>query len=260
MSKQWTQIGPGFWNLRGSFKLGGVLDIKTHVSLVQRANGKFVFLDSYTLPEAARAEVDALTNGGSEVEAVLNLHPFHTIHVPQMQADFPNARHYGSARHVVKFPDGAWQSAPVEHADVQAEFADDLQFSLPQGVDYISANENVHFSSLLAYHPGSESIHSDDTLMVVRWPGPMRRLGVGEAVRFHMTLPQALHRRAGAADAFEQWAQRLADDWGTANNLCAAHLANVTASNNRGATIAERIRLALAKVQGTLRRHRRKYG
>lgn len=260
MNKHLKQIGENFWNLRGSFKLGGVLDIRTHVSLVRRASGKFVFLDSYTLSPEARAEVDALTHGGADVEAVLNLHPFHTVHVPRMQADFPHARHYGSARHVARFPDGDWQAAPVEDAAVHEEFAEDLRFSIPAGVDYISANENVHFSSVLAYHPASRTIHSDDTLMVVRLPGPARLLGVGELVRFHMTLPQALERRAGAADDFRQWAEGLIADWGDADNLCAAHLSNLTAANNRGAPIAQRIQRALDKVQGTLRRHARKHG
>lgn len=258
MSTHWQQIGPGFWNLRGSFKLGGVVDIKTHCSLVQRANGRFVFLDSYTLPPAARADVDALTDGGAAVEAVLNLHPFHTIHVPQMQSDFPGARHYGSARHMAKHPDGQWQADPVESPAVQDAFAEDLQFSVPAGVDYISANENVHFSSVLAYHPASQTLHSDDTLMVIRPPGPLG--GLGAAVRFHMTLGQALERRAGAADDFQQWAETVIADWGQARNLCAAHTANLTAAGNRGASIAARMQSALGKVQGTLRRHRRKFG
>ena len=35
-----------FLNIRGSFKVGGLLDIGTQCSLVRRANGRFVFLDS----------------------------------------------------------------------------------------------------------------------------------------------------------------------------------------------------------------------
>ena len=257
-TQAWQAIGPGFWNLRGSFKLGGVVDIKTHVSLVQRANGKFVFRESYTLPPAARAEVDALTNGGADVEAVLNLHPFHTVHVPQMQADFPEARHYGSARHVAQHPEGDWQPGRVEDDAVQAEFSEDLRFSVPAGVDYISANPNVHFSSVLAYHPASGTIHSDDTLMVLQLPGPLG--GLGRSVRFHMTLAQALERRPGAAEDFRAWAEQLADDWGDAQNLCAAHVANLTAADNGGAPIQARIRSALDSVAGTLRRHRKRHG
>ena len=74
------QLSDDFWNIRGSFKIAGLIDIGTQASLIRRENGKFVFLDSYTLGGAVRKEVDELTNAGEDVEAVLNLHPFHTIH------------------------------------------------------------------------------------------------------------------------------------------------------------------------------------
>lgn len=105
MGAKILQIADNFWNIRGSFKIAGLIDIGTQASLVQRENGKFVFLDSYTLKGAVKEEIDQLTNGGEDVEAVLNLHPFHTVHVSWMQEQYPNARHYGTARHLSRFPD-----------------------------------------------------------------------------------------------------------------------------------------------------------
>jgi len=74
------KVANDFLNIRGSFKVGGLVDIGTQCSLVRRANGRFVFLDSCALSGAVQRDVDALTNGGKDVEAILNLHPFHTVH------------------------------------------------------------------------------------------------------------------------------------------------------------------------------------
>ncbi|WP_370587245.1 hypothetical protein [Psychrobacter sp. JCM 18900] len=54
-------------------------------------------LDSYTLTGDVRQQVMALTNDGQNVEAVLNIHPFHTVHCAQMAEDFPQATFYGSS-------------------------------------------------------------------------------------------------------------------------------------------------------------------
>ena len=46
MADRIHDLGLGFWNIRGSFRLGGLLDIGTQCSLVQLNSGKFIFLDS----------------------------------------------------------------------------------------------------------------------------------------------------------------------------------------------------------------------
>jgi hypothetical protein len=66
-----TQVGVR-WNIRGSFKIGGVVDIGAQVSLARRASGKFVFLDSYSLSDAVTREVGALTDDGKDIEAILS--------------------------------------------------------------------------------------------------------------------------------------------------------------------------------------------
>lgn len=38
------RVADGFWNIRGSFKIGGVLDVGTQTSLVRRKNGKLLVL------------------------------------------------------------------------------------------------------------------------------------------------------------------------------------------------------------------------
>jgi hypothetical protein len=254
------KVSEDFWNIRGSYRIGGVIDVGTQVSLVRRGNGRFVFLDSYTLTGGVSREVDELTGGGENVEAILNLHPFHTVHVRKMHELFPRARLYGTARHLKRFPELPWEEVLAEDAAVHEEFADDFDFSVPRGVDFISADEKVHFSSVLAFHRTSRTIHSDDTLMYIRMPALLRLFGLSNAVSFHPTLAKALERRPGAAGDFRAWAEQLIEGWRDAENLCAAHTAALLARENNGQPIHKRLRKALDKVGNTLQAHERKYG
>ena len=246
------RVADDFLNIRGSFKVGGLIDIGTQCSLVRRASGRFVFLDSYALSAAAQREVDARTNGGKDVEAILNLHPFHTVHVRAMHQRYPTAKLYGTARHLSRFPGLPWEKTRTEQRRLHTMFAKDFEFSVPRGVDFISANENVHFSSVLVLHRASRTIHVDDTLMYVRLPMPVRVLGFRDVLLFHPTLRQALEKRKGAGQDFRDWAEELAERWRDAENLCAAHTTALTAAQNRGASLHDRILAALDKVSGTL--------
>jgi len=259
MSSDMIQISDNFWNIRGSFKIAGLIDIGTQASLVKLKSGKFVFLDSYTLSKTVQKEVDELTNNGKDVVAVLNLHPFHTLHVAWMCEHYPKARHYGTARHLSKFPALKWQATCTEDAKTQALFAGDFDFSVPRGVDFISADENLHFSSVLVFHRSSKTIHVDDTLMYIRLPFLMRVLGLSNPLSFHLTLAKVLEKRAGAVQDFRQWATGLAENWQDAANLCAAHTATLVTQDQQ-TSIHDRIIKALDKVDGTLKSHERKYG
>lgn len=259
MGEQVLKISDDFWNIRGVFKIGGVLNIGTHASLVKRTNGKFVLLDAYTLQDKVKEQVDALTNNGADIEAIINLHPFHTVHVERSHQQYPNAKLYGTQRHVDKFPDLPWQPELSESTACASLFADDFEFSVPAGVDFISKNENLHFSSVLAYHKASKTIHSDDTLMYLILPGLLGKLKKPE-VTFHMTLGGTLEKRAAAVKDFRAWAAGMAERWGEAQNLCAAHSATLLASNNKNTSISAQILTALSKVEKTLKKHEKKFG
>ncbi len=219
MSDKIIDLGAGFWNIRGTFRLGGVLNIGTQCSLVKLASGRFVFLDSYTLTDDVRAQVMALTNNGQDVEAVLNLHPFHTVHCAQMAKDFPQATFYGSSRHHKKVPEVQWADDLVE-SDAVAERYPELKFSLSQGVHYIAPNEMIHAGSLLAFHPASKSLHVDDTFM-----SPPTKLleAVLPELLLHPTTKKALKNEPNAGKEYCDWASNLADDWRDVRNFCAAH-------------------------------------
>jgi hypothetical protein len=79
-------------------KLAGIINIGTHVSIVRLRTGRFVFLDSYPLNGEGRDQLLGLTKGGALVEAVFNLHPFHTLHCEAMARDSPKANFDSSER------------------------------------------------------------------------------------------------------------------------------------------------------------------
>ena len=219
MSDKIIDLGAGFWNIRGTFRLGGVLNIGTHCSLVKLSSGKFVFLDSYTLTDDLRAQVMALTNNGQDVEAVLNLHPFHTVHCAQMAKDFPQAIFYGSSRHHKKVPEVQWAKDLVE-SDAVAERYPELKFSISQGIHYIAPNEMIHAGSLLAFHPASKSLHVDDTFM-----SPPTKLleAILPELLLHPTTKKALKNEPNAGKEYCDWASNLAHEWREVRNFCAAH-------------------------------------
>jgi hypothetical protein len=259
MSDQILQISDAFWNIRGDFKIGGFLNIGTHASLVQRRTGKFVLLDAYTLQGDVKERIDALCKNGDDIEAIINLHPFHTLHVQDVHKQYPNAKLYGTQRHIEKFADLPWQPDLTESDECADLFADDFEFSVPAGVDFVSSNEKLHFSSVLAYHKASKTIHSDDTLMYLQLPGLLGKIKRPE-IRFHMTLPKTLEKRAGAVKDFRAWTTRLAEQWGDAENLCAAHSAALLGNENQSTSIANGILTALQKVEKTLQVHERNFG
>ncbi len=260
MADKIIPIAENFWNIRGSFKIGGVVDIGTQTSLVELASGGFVFLDAYTLSRELRAQVEAIVGDISRIEAIINLHPFHTIHVEAMAQQYPGARLYGTARHHERFPDLDWDPLLSEDPEMHALYGEDFDFSVPAGVDFIASDEKVHFSSVLALHRRSATLHVDDTLMYIKLPRLLGLLGKRDVLSFHPTLSMALEKREGAAAEFRQWAETLVEDWGDTENLCAAHSAPLTAQKNDGPSIATRVRRALDSCSSRLRAHEKRFG
>ncbi|MFT4939667.1 MAG: hypothetical protein ACI88A_002712 [Paraglaciecola sp.] len=258
MTDKIIKISDDFWNIRGEFKVFGLLNIGTHASLVKRANGKFVLLDAYTMQDDIKQQIDSLTNNGVNIEAIINLHPFHTVHVEKAHTDYPNALLYGTQRHIDKFPNLPWQTELTNSNEFATLFSEDFEFSVPRGVDFISKNEQLHFSSVLAYHKGSKTIHVDDTLMYLKLPGLLSVLKSPE-VSFHMTLSKTLERRKGAADDFRLWVAELAEQWSDAEVLCAAHSSTLFIKD-KSPSIAAMIMIALEREEQTLSHHQKKFG
>ena len=194
------------------------------------------------------------------MQAIINLHPFHTLHCEWAHKAFPGAKLYGSKRHVSRFPDLPWENELADSAEMFAIFQDDLKFSVPKGVDFISANENVHFSSVLAFHMESQTCHVDDTFLFVPTPKVAEALGLKEGVvGLHPTLPLALEPRAGASEEFRTWMKDLVSSW-EIKNLAAAHSGLLLDKDNTGNSMTVRLNDALWAAEPILVAHDAIYG
>ncbi|GAB2514997.1 hypothetical protein [Lysobacter humi (ex Lee et al. 2017)] len=251
------KLGDAFWNIRGTYRVGGVLDIGTHMSVVQRPDGRFVVIDGCALDEAARRALMELTGGGERVDAVVHVHPFHTMHVEATHRLFPAAILHGTARHRQRAPALPWAGPPVETWDETHPFADLVELSVPDGVDFVCPDERVHVASVLVRHRGSRVVHVDDTLNVLAAPGALRGLFGQSSLRMHPMLARALRPVAGAADAYAAWARALAARWADTRIVCAAHSAVRELPDG---AFAREVEAALARVARTLDRHRSRYG
>ena len=252
-------VGEGLHNLRGKLVVRGILPVGTQASLVRRKNGKYLLLDAIALDDETRQWIRSQTDGGNAIEAVLHLHPFHTIFVESFHEAFPKAKLYGTARHHKRAPGLKWEAERTDEPALHEMFADDLDFMVPRGVHLIPTNENLHFSSVLAFHRASKTLHVDDTLNFVRLPFPFS-LFKKEMLGFHPTLARVLEERAGAASDFRAWAQELVERLGSVENLCAAHTTTLLARDVEGPSIAERVSAAARGLEGKLAAHEAKFG
>ena len=251
------QIADAFWNIRGSFKIAKVIDIGTQMSVVRRANGRFLLIDSYAVEGEDKRQLMEMTGSGAAIDAIINVHPFHTLHCSKLHDLFPDARMIGTARHKRQAPRIKWDEGVIEDPKTQAEFGHDLEFSVPAGLDLVTDDDSVHAASVLVRHKASGVVHVDDTLNVLAGPGLMKRLLPQSRLKFHPKLSAALQPRAGAADDFTRWARDLADDWASTRTVCAAHSAvrELPAEGWR-----DEVRQALSDVEDTLAKHRAEYG
>lgn len=251
------RLADTFWNIRGSYRIGGVLDIGTHMSLVQQDDGRFIVLDGCALDDAQRREVLALTEQGARVAAVLHVHPFHTVYVEATHRLFPDAPLHGTERHRRLFPALPWTGAPIEAWPDDHAFAHALDLSVPDGVDFVCVDERVHVASVLVRHRASGIVHVDDTLNVLAFQGPLRRWVPQSSLRMHPRLARALRPEPGAAEAYAAWARALASRWADTRIVCAAHAA---VRRLEAGAFEREVLGALARVQPTLERHRARHG
>lgn len=229
--------------------MAGIVEVGTQMSVVRLPSGNFALLDSYTPDVATRTKLLELTDGGRAVEAILNLHPFHTLHVSNVAQMFPNARLYGTERHATRFPHLSWQATRTESAALSDLFGETLRFSVPRGVDFAPKNERLHFASVLALHPESGTLHVDDTLTWVNLPF------VG-GLRFHPSLPRVLQPRKGAVADFRAWVVELRALFSEVRTLCTAHMKALPPSDGQ---FQPRLDSAINRVEKILNAHERRF-
>ena len=256
MTKTIEHLSENFWNIRGDFKIAHVINIGTHMSLVRKPDGKFILIDAYELDEPDRSELMVLTDNGSLIDAVLNVHPFHTMHCKFVHETLPHARLIGTRRHHEQKPQLDWDPALIEDVATQQQFGDLFDFSIPAGLEFVPEDESVHASSVLVRHRQSGIVHVDDTLMYLAPPSLIKMVAPAPKLRFHPKLADALQNRVGAADEFISWAIGLARDWADTRIVCAAHngIAHLTDQ-----TFSQAIEDALEQASDTLKTHRNSF-
>lgn len=251
------QLAENFWNLRGPQRVAGVINVGTHMSVVRRTNGRFVVVDAAPLDGAQRDALLSLTDGGTLVDAVVHVHPFHTLNVETLHRLLPSVPIHGTARHRRKVPTVPWAGEPIEAWGADNPLAEVFELSIPDGVDFVCPDERVHVASVLIRHRQSGIVHVDDTLNVMAAPGVLGRVLPQSSLRMHPMLGKALTPRRGAADAYVAWARDLARRWADTPFVCAAHSA-VRELPAGGFT--HEVLAALDRVSPTLQRHRQQHG
>ena len=184
------EIGDGFWNIRGRFKvLAGMLNLGTHMSVCRRANGRFVIVDTIDLTPDVLAELNILTHAGELIDAVIATHPYHTLAFRDFYAHFSGIPYFGTPRHLRTIPDIPWAGEVMAN---KALFEPDLDLRIPAGSEYVNPlpERTNHLSNVFVMHHSSKTVHNDDCVIV--WERPpllIRMMGYKDAdMHFHPSL------------------------------------------------------------------------
>lgn len=132
-SPQLHQIGPGFWNVRTSFKLFKIIDIGTHMSVIQLRSGNFLVIDTVEMNDQLKKELDDLTNNGTKIEAVVGVHPFHTLAFPSFYKLYPDAKYYGTPRHIRNVKDVKWTGQLDNNKESLSKWEPEVELRIPAG-------------------------------------------------------------------------------------------------------------------------------
>lgn len=219
------QIGSGFYNIRANFKIKGLVNIGTHMSLAKLTNGKFLVIDTVPLDDELKRELDALTNDGNDIEAVIATHPFHTLAFPDFHIAYPNVPYYGTPRHIRNQKDIPWAGNIMDNLN---KWCPVVQMRIPDGAEFIAPlpEASNHFNSVWVFYPAARTIHVDDTLMFFENPSLLfkifgKRTGQME---FHPSMSgNGLHKTENAPALFKQWVEAILADWDF-DNACCAHI------------------------------------
>lgn len=126
-------VGPGFWNIRGRFKVLKILDIETQMSIIKLRSGKFLVIDTVEMNGRLRQEIDQLTSNGENIEAVVATHPFHTLSFPAFYQLYPKAAYYGTPRHLRRITDIPW-AGNLDDCNVRKKWEPDVEMRIPAGL------------------------------------------------------------------------------------------------------------------------------
>ena len=127
------EIGPGFWNIRGHFKVFvKMIDIGTQMSIVQLSNGNFVIFDTVELNDQLREQINQLTGNGDLIEGVIGIHPSHTQSFLTFYQAYPQAAYYGTPKHLRLLPQIPWLGS-LDDCNVRRKWEPDVEMRVTAG-------------------------------------------------------------------------------------------------------------------------------
>lgn len=130
------EVAKNFWNIRVSFKvLIGLIDVGSHMSLIRLNNGNFLVIDTVTLNDQLKSSIDQLTDNGKKIEAVIAVHPFHTLAFPAFYQAYPNAQYYGTPRHLRRLTQIPWAGS-LDDCQIRKKWEPEVEMRIPAG-DFI---------------------------------------------------------------------------------------------------------------------------
>jgi hypothetical protein len=216
------------WNVRGEFKVARILNIGTQMSIYRLNNGKYLIIDTIPLSEELKAEIDALTNNGNDIEAIVATHPFHTLSFGQFYEAYPNPQYYGTPRHLRKLESIKWTGDITDNLNRWVN--DGVEMRIPAGAEWINPlpESTNHFNCVWTFFKPAKTLHVDDSLnyfentdLIRLLPSKLFHQG---KVSFHWSLGagQALLKTPAAPNELRKWLEKVMSDWDF-ENLCVAH-------------------------------------
>ncbi|KAJ3098237.1 hypothetical protein HK100_005144 [Physocladia obscura] len=235
MTSEITEIAPGVFNVRTPFDIPpilgylGVSEVGTHMTLIRLKSGKFVAFSTVELDAALKSQVDALTDGGALLEAVVATNAHHSLFLAAFHAAYPAAAYYGTPRHIRNFPQIKW-AGDVSDTSVLALWDSEIALrNTDKGVvwDNPSVPEFNHFAGVLVYHRASKTLLADDSFILLRDPTPLAIANTsaeqpGDIVFQPQIFGDALTATPEAPQQFYDFLVDLLTEWDV-ENIATAH-------------------------------------
>jgi hypothetical protein len=196
------------------------------MSFIRLKSGKILVIDTVDISDPSiKHEVDQLTNKGDLIEAVVATHPFHTIYFTPFFHCYPNAKYYGTPRHIRNNKVISWAGDISESVVRQLWQQDGVHMVIPAGSEFVNiADESNHFISVIVFHEASRTVHVDDTIQYFGDSCVLRCCCLANSMHF-WDLDKGLDKTADAPRLFRDDIEKMLSDWDF-DNICAAHVTN----------------------------------
>lgn len=105
------------------------------MSVIRISNGNFLVIDTVAMNDKLKTDLDELTHNGTKIEAVIAVHPFHTLAYSAFYKAYPGVKYYGTPRHLRKLTDIQWagQLDDVENKELLSKWTPEVELRIPAG-------------------------------------------------------------------------------------------------------------------------------